>query len=375
MLCKKHIILLFRFPHIRSFISKHGLASSLIDDSKFGDHRALVVEEYGEPIETVKLKITPAHQILPKTLEKGQILVKNLLSCINPADINVIQGIYGKRPKLPAIIGNEGVVRVEATGPNVEDLQPGDIAVGVDTMGYWQSYSVRNSQEFFKIDNDINLTTAAQIKVNPCTAYRMIKDFTNLKQGDVIIQNGANSAVGVYVIQLAKAWGYRTINVIRDRPGKEELVKELKDFGADIIVTETDLTNADYMKPILKEIGKPKLNFNCIGGKNAMNCQRLLENGAYSVTYGAMSKQPFNLSAGSLIFKDHKFVGFWVSRWYEQRLRMNQRNEIQVMLDDIQDMFKKGCLKPKCSTLLSFEDRNKAFSQSNNTKYMFSINE
>jgi len=35
--------------------------------------------------------------------------------------------------------------------------------------------------------------------------------------GDVIIQNGANSAVGQSVIQIAKAWGIKTINVIRDR--------------------------------------------------------------------------------------------------------------------------------------------------------------
>jgi len=36
-------------------------------------------------------------------------------------------------------------------------------------------------------------------------------------KGDVIIQNGANSAVGQSVIQIAKAWGIKTINVIRDR--------------------------------------------------------------------------------------------------------------------------------------------------------------
>lgn len=32
-----------------------------------------------------------------------------------------------------------------------------------------------------------------------------------------VIQNGANSAVGVAVIQLAKSWGVKTINLVRDR--------------------------------------------------------------------------------------------------------------------------------------------------------------
>ena len=35
--------------------------------------------------------------------------------------------------------------------------------------------------------------------------------------GDCIIQNGANSAVGQCVIQLAAAWGVNTINIIRNR--------------------------------------------------------------------------------------------------------------------------------------------------------------
>jgi mitochondrial enoyl-[acyl-carrier protein] reductase / trans-2-enoyl-CoA reductase len=45
----------------------------------------------------------------------------------------------------------------------------------------------------------------------------MIKDFVELHKGDVIIQNAANSAVGQAVIQIAKAWGYKTVNIIRSR--------------------------------------------------------------------------------------------------------------------------------------------------------------
>lgn len=42
----------------------------------------------------------------------------------------------------------------------------------------------------------MDLVTAATISVNPCTAYRMLKDFESLKPGDCVIQNGGNSAVG-----------------------------------------------------------------------------------------------------------------------------------------------------------------------------------
>ena len=45
----------------------------------------------------------------------------------------------------------------------------------------------------------------------------MLKDFARLEEGDYVLQNGANSQVGLAVIQLAKAWGLKTINFVRDR--------------------------------------------------------------------------------------------------------------------------------------------------------------
>jgi NADPH:quinone reductase-like Zn-dependent oxidoreductase len=40
--------------------------------------------------------------------------------------------------------------------------------------------------------------------------------------------------------------------------------------------------------------------------------------GGTLVTYGAMSRQPVRAPNGLLIFRDVRFWGFWVSRWYAQ---------------------------------------------------------
>uniref|UniRef100_A0A6G1S3F5 Enoyl-[acyl-carrier-protein] reductase, mitochondrial n=1 Tax=Aceria tosichella TaxID=561515 RepID=A0A6G1S3F5_9ACAR len=336
------------------------------------DHRALVIEKFGEPVDSVILQTKKPHEVLPKKLESDQILVEHLASCINPADINLIQGVYGVKPPLPAVVGGEGVTRVLAVGANVKHLSPGDMAFGISTLGYWQSYSVQEGGTFHKVDKDLDVTTAAQLRVNPCTAYRMMKDFCKLQRGDTMVQNGANSAVGVYAIQLAKHWGVRTINVIRDKPNKSEIVDELKGYGADFVVTEEELRDTEIMTPILKQMGKPKLFLNCVSGKNATSCHRILDYGAYSVTYGFMSKQPLMLGAQTM-FRDQQIRFFWVSQWYKER-EQSRRDEISNMLNEVADMFKSGILKPKRSTLISFEDRNIAFSGSNNTKYIFSIN-
>lgn len=70
---------------------------------------------------------------------------------------------------------------------------------------------------FLKVSSSVPVEFAATLQVNPPTAYRMLKDFVHLRPGDTVIQNGANSAVGQAVIQLAAAWGVNTINVVRSR--------------------------------------------------------------------------------------------------------------------------------------------------------------
>ena len=85
--------------------------------------------------------------------------------------------------------------------------------------------------------------------------------------GDSIIQNGGNSAVGVYVIQLAKLWNIKTINVIRDRPDVDQLREYLKSLGADYVLTEEEIRKKEIMDSVLGSVPKPKLALNCIGGQ------------------------------------------------------------------------------------------------------------
>jgi len=69
----------------------------------------------------------------------------------------------------------------------------------------------------------------------------MLKDFGQLKPGDTVIQNGANSACGQSVIQLCRAWGIHSINVVRDRPEIDQLKESLKELGASHVLTEEEL--------------------------------------------------------------------------------------------------------------------------------------
>ena len=56
----------------------------------------------------------------------------------------------------------------------------------------------------------------------------MLLDFVNLKPGDVVIQNGANSAVGQAVMQIAKTMNVKTVNFVRDREDIDQLKQRLE---------------------------------------------------------------------------------------------------------------------------------------------------
>lgn len=190
-----------------------------------------------------------------------------------------------------------------------------------------------------KVRNCLDPAALCQINVNPPTAYRMLKDFADLRPGDTVIQNGANSAVGQNVHQLCRAWGLKCIGVVRTRPDMLHLVKHLKCLGATEVWTEEQANSTDLFKT--GEWKKPKLALNCVGGKSALIISRHLEDGASMITYGGMSRQPVTVPTASLIFKDIRFKGFWMTRWTKNHFDSPTRAD---MFTEIMDLMESGSI-------------------------------
>lgn len=236
-----------------------------------------------------------------------------VLSPINPADINTIQGVYGIKPDLPFTLGNEGFGEVVKVGSHVQKFRVGDWVIpGTNAWGTWRSHAIESERNLRKIANDLNPPMAATISVNPCTAYRMLQDFEPLKEGDSVIQNAANSAVGQHVIQIARHMGLRTVNIVRNREGIDKLKEELVQIGADYVLTEEELRST---KIFGSQVPPPKLALNCVGGKSVIGLIKVMADNGTVVTYGGMSRQPQAIPAGAYIFKNLKFLGYWMTRW------------------------------------------------------------
>ncbi|KAG0799116.1 hypothetical protein G6F22_003546 [Rhizopus arrhizus] len=233
--------------------------------------RAMVFSDYGQPSKVLKMH---SYRLAPLT--SNTVHVKFLASPINPADVNMIQGAYPIKPTFQklgdqelAVGGNEGLAEVIAVGDDVNHLKVGDQVVMAKTgYGTWRTHAAGPASDFQLLPKvDVSMIQKATMTVNPCTAYRMLKDFVQLNQGDYVIQNGGNSAVGQAVIQIAKAWGLNTINIIRNRPEIDQLKQELKDLGATHVVTDEELGSFETRKRIKGWVGDrpPLLGLNCVG--------------------------------------------------------------------------------------------------------------
>lgn len=266
---------------------------------------AIVFRNYGVPHEAAQVE-----EISLPPVGNGEVRLRLLAAPINPADLNTIEGRYPTGKELPGQPGVEGLAEVVEAGASVAHLQAGDRVLFPHGLGSWREAAVTSAENLFPIPKEIPIEQAAMLRINPATALRMLRDFGPLQPGDWVLQNLSNSGVGRSVIQIAKACGWRTINVVRG----EHLVNGLKAIGADEVLVEGDgLT--DQIKSITGD--KPaQLALNGVGGESALRLANALAPGGTVVTYGAMGRQPLRIPNGLLIFQDLSWRGFWVSRWY-----------------------------------------------------------
>ncbi|GKT92481.1 mitochondrial trans-2-enoyl- reductase [Colletotrichum tofieldiae] len=293
------------------------------------------------------------HSISP-SIPSSAVLLRALAAPINPADINT-----------PAAIpGNEGVFEVVSVGSKGSGLQKGDWVIpSASSFGTWRTHAVAEAKDVMKVTKEgLSPTQVATVSVNPCTAYRILRTYgpgeiragsdggmkaLDPGSGGWFIQNGANSGVGRAAIQLGKLWGLRSINVVRGRETEAETAKlkeELTGLGATVVVTEQEFLAREW-RDRLKELtrgGRESvgLGLNCVGGKSATAIARSLGESGTMVSYGGMAKQPVMLPTGLLIFKDVRFVGFWLSKWNE---RDPQGRKFAI--EDVLGMIREGRFK------------------------------
>jgi len=303
--------------------------------------KAIRHHSYGNPLEVLTVESIAVPEPGP-----GEVLVRLSAAAINPSDYGMIGGSYGRLRDLPAVAGREGVGVVEKLGTGVSGIEPGQKVRFPGEEGAWQEFATAPVNQLIHVPAEIETEQAAISFINPPTAYCLLNEMVELKPGDWVLQNAGNSAVGLSVIQMAKAMGLRTISQVR----REELIEPLKAMGADHVVLE----GSGWVKELKELIGEGsvRLALNSIGGDSAIDQIKALGEGASQVTFGGMVGDPVRFPTRFLIFNDVRLIGFWWDQW----ARRNGHEEVQRIMDEIYTMQTGGQLNLPVEGRYTFDE-------------------
>lgn len=237
--------------------------------------RAIELAVFGDPVTNLRVAELPE----PPAPGANEVLIGMEFAPINFNDLLLIRGTFPKRPALPSPVGNEGAGKVLAVGSGVTHLRLGDRVVLPLYSATWRERMVVAADELFPLPVEVDAKQAAMLRINPPTAALLLSEHGGLKAGDWIIQNGANSGVGLSVIAFAKARGFKTINLVR----RVEAIAEVEAAGGDIVL----LDNAESVESIseLTQAGKIRLAIDGVSGESTVRLLQGLSQGGAIVSY------------------------------------------------------------------------------------------
>jgi NADPH2:quinone reductase len=163
----------------------------------------------------------------------GQALVKVAAAGVNFIDVYQRTGLY-KLPE-PTPLGMEGSGTVEAIGPEVREIAPGDRVAWASGSGSYAEYTVLPATSLVKLPDQIDFRTAAAVMLQGMTAHYLALSTYPIKERETALVHAAAGGVGLLLTQIIKMLGARVIGTVSTQ-AKAELALAA---GADAIIFYT----------------------------------------------------------------------------------------------------------------------------------------
>jgi len=264
--------------------------------------KAIQLKAYGQPIENIG--VVEINDI--NNINNDEVIIEVLYSPVNPSDLLLMQGTYPRQPKLPSVIGQEGVGRVASVGVSVTTVKPGDIVTIPFGTFAWSEKVVAKAAELVVLPTNVDLKQAAMLSINPPTAVLLLEEFVSLNLGDWVVLNAANASVSHAIIAAAKSKGIKILGIVR----RKEAVDVALKAGADVVLVDDE--NVVVAAKKATNNAEIKLGLDAVGGKATNSIAEILGNGGCLVCYAVMSGEPINVSQIGLIFRRIQIHGFFM---------------------------------------------------------------
>ena len=202
--------------------------------------KAIVVNEFGGP-EVLKLE-----EVRTPKPAAGQVLVRVHAVGVNPYDTYMRAGTYAVKPALPYTPGSDGAGDIEAVGPGVTQVKPGDRVYMAKTVtGAYAEYAIALESQVHPLPANVTFSQGAGVWVPYGTAYHALFHAAQAHASETVLIHGASGGVGIAGTQLARALGLTVFGTASSQKGLDLAKRE----GAHQVF---DHSKAGYLDEVMK---------------------------------------------------------------------------------------------------------------------------
>lgn len=293
--------------------------------------KAVRVHQYGG-LEALKYEEVP----VPEPGE-GEARVKIEAIGVNFLDIYQRMGRYQGTP--PFTLGQEAAGTVDAIGPNVTDVKPGDRVAYASVQGSYAEYAIVPAWRLVPIPDGMDFQQAAAVMVQGMTAHYLTFSTYPLKEGETALVHAAGGGTGQMLVQIAKRRGARVIGTV----STQEKARLAREAGADDIILYTQIDFEAEVKRLTENAGVDVV-YDSVGKDTFDKSLNSLKRRSYMVLYGASSGpvpsvDPQILNAKGSLYLTRPYIGHYTADRAELLWRANDifswiaAGELKVQID------------------------------------------
>ncbi|MGQ0709714.1 MAG: NADPH:quinone oxidoreductase family protein [Rhodoferax sp.] len=283
----------------------------------------------------------------------GQVLIAIKAASLNFPDLLMVQNKYQMKPPVPFVPGAEYAGVVQAVGPDVKHLQPGQRVACLSGTGGFATHTLANAALCLPLPPGFGAVDAAAFIMTYATSYHALVDRAQLQAGETVLVLGAAGGVGTAAIQIAKAAGARVIAAASD----DDKCALCATLGADATINYQRTPLRDALKDLTGGKG-PDVVYDPVGGDYSEAALRAIAwRGRYLVVgfaAGPIPQLPLNLP----LLKGASIVGVF---WGEFAKREPQANA--AMMATLAQWYAQGRIKPVIDCTLPMAELKAAFTR------------
>jgi NADPH2:quinone reductase len=286
--------------------------------------------------------------------QREEVILQVQYAALNPADRYLAENLYPAKPRLPHILGRDGMGTVVEVGSGVKDVRVGDRRailrgeVGINRPGSFAQRVAVPVQDLVEIPAGWSEPETAGATLVYLTAFQALTMWGPLPPSAVVLVTGASGGVGVAAVQLAAALGNKVLALSRS----PEKGRRLEQLGATATFNPEDPKWREAVKTLLGP-RRVDLAIDNIGGKLLPEViDTLGEQGRVSVV-GRLAGPVPSFNTATLFFRRLRLGGVAVGAWANA--------ESRAAWQQVGDLLARAAARPQVDKVFPFDQLPQAF--------------